>query len=75
MEISGEFLTEKLYRIGRVVVDKSLHTQSADEVFSVISETMSYTLYGVLSAIKIIRILLNVWNQRQWEKYTVLSSA
>lgn len=33
MEISGEFLTEKLYRIGRVVVDKSLHTQSADEVF------------------------------------------
>lgn len=33
MEITGEFLTEKLYRIGRVVVDKSLHTQSADEVF------------------------------------------
>lgn len=33
MEISGEFLTEKLYRIGHVVVDKSLHTQSADEVF------------------------------------------
>lgn len=33
MEITGEFLTERLYRIGRVVVDKSLHTQSADEVF------------------------------------------
>lgn len=33
MENSGEFLNEKLYRIGRVVVDKSFHTQSADEVF------------------------------------------
>ncbi|MBQ9078354.1 MAG: hypothetical protein IJY29_02120 [Ruminococcus sp.] len=33
MENSGEFLTEKMYSIGRVVVDKSFHTQSADEVF------------------------------------------
>lgn len=33
MDISGEFLTEKLYNIGRVVIDKSFHTQSADEVF------------------------------------------
>ena len=30
---SEEFLGEKLYRVGRVVVDKSLHTQSADERF------------------------------------------
>ena len=33
MENSGEFLTEKMYSIGRVVVDKSFHTQSADEIF------------------------------------------
>lgn len=30
---SGEFLNEKMYSVGRVVVDKSLHTQSADEKF------------------------------------------
>lgn len=33
MEKSGEFLTVEMYSIGRVVVDKSFHTQSADEVF------------------------------------------
>lgn len=33
MNDSFEFLNEKLYLIGRVVVDKSLHTQSADEYF------------------------------------------
>lgn len=33
MDNSVEFLTEKMYNIGRVVVDKSFHTQSADEVF------------------------------------------
>lgn len=33
MQNSGEFLTEKMYSIGRIVVDKSFHTQSADEVF------------------------------------------
>ena len=30
---SGVFLNEKLYSAGRVVVDRSLHTQSADEKF------------------------------------------
>ncbi len=33
MENSGEFLTEDLYNIGRVVIDESFHTQSADEFF------------------------------------------
>ncbi len=30
---AGEFLNEKMYMIGRAVVDKSFHTQSADERF------------------------------------------
>ncbi len=33
MENSGEFLTGDLYNIGRVVIDESFHTQSADEFF------------------------------------------
>lgn len=30
---NGEFITKNLYNIGRVVVDSSFHTQSADEAF------------------------------------------
>ena len=30
---SCEFLSENIYSVGRVVVDKSFHTQSADEKF------------------------------------------
>ena len=28
-----DLFNEKMYSVGRVVVDKSLHTQSADEAF------------------------------------------
>lgn len=33
MSISNDFLNEQLYLVGKVIVDKSLHTQSADEAF------------------------------------------
>ncbi|MBE6857423.1 MAG: GGDEF domain-containing protein [Ruminococcus sp.] len=33
MNSSNEFLNEQLYTVGKVTVDKSLHTQSADEAF------------------------------------------
>lgn len=33
MNGSNEFLNEQLYTVGKVTVDKSLHTQSADEAF------------------------------------------
>lgn len=33
MSISNDFFNERLYLVGKVIVDKSLHTQSADEAF------------------------------------------
>ncbi len=33
MSISNDFFNEQLYLVGKVIVDKSLHTQSADEAF------------------------------------------
>ena len=33
MNESSELINEKMYSVGRVVVDRSLHTQSADEPF------------------------------------------
>lgn len=36
--MNSELISEELYRVGRVVVDKSLHTQSGDEAF--------YTFFG-----------------------------
>ena len=36
--MNSELISEELYRVGRVVVDKSLHTQRGDEAF--------YTFFG-----------------------------
>lgn len=33
MSIANDFLNEQLYLVGKVIVDKSFHTQSADEAF------------------------------------------
>ena len=38
--MNSELIGEELYSVGRVVVDKSLHTQSGDEAFILFSETM-----------------------------------
>lgn len=68
MNSSCEFLNEQMYSVGRVIVDKSFHTQSADETFfSYFGNDVIYSIRRTIDDEDFPRILECVENAQKGE--------
>lgn len=68
MNSSCEFLNEQMYSVGRVIVDKSFHTQSADEIFfSYFGNDVIYSIRRTIDDEDFPRILECVENAQKGE--------
>ena len=48
--MNGDFLSEKLYSVGRAVVDRSFHTQSGNEgFFAFFGNDVTYSIRRTIS--------------------------